>query len=248
MWKRSIAVCAVLILVLSLTGNLVEGGVVEISQLNNPSDLDLSGDIVYAVNFGNNGNPDVGGFFFSQDQDYPSLTHNASEGPATWWGPYPGTDDAGLNQLLNGLAYRYPPATVSIDGEGLSIGMQYLLQLVAYEPETHGDRILDIFVENEEIITGFNALDHQGGVVGEGGVVIKYTFTATDPILNIRIVPYDNAPGISGLILTLQTCQYTLAGDLNDDCRVNFFDFALMADNWLTDCYQTPDDPGCVPK
>lgn len=248
MWKRRISVCAVLILVLSLTGNLVEGDVVEVSQLNNPSDLDLSGEIVYAVNFGNNGNPNVGGFSFSQDEDYPNLIHDASEGPSTWWGPYPGTDDDGLNQLLNGLVYKYPAATISIDAGGLSIGMQYLLQIVGYEPETHGERILDFIVEDEQIITGYNTLEVQGGVVGEGGAVIKYTFLATDPILNILVVPYDNAPGISGLILTLQTCQYTLAGDLNDDCRVNFLDFALLADNWLTDCYMDPDDPACVPK
>ena len=48
--------------------------------------------------------------------------------------------------------------------------------------------------------------------------------------------------------LGLKACQYTLAGDMNDDCKVDFRDFALMAMNWLIDCDQTPQDPACVPK
>ena len=71
-------------------------------------------------------------------------------------------------------------------------------------------------------------------------------------------------------------CQYVLAGDLNDDCKVDFLDvqtfvntcwltagpegdlyvddwvdfrdFAVVAMNWLIDCDQTPEDPACVPK
>lgn len=49
-------------------------------------------------------------------------------------------------------------------------------------------------------------------------------------------------------LFVLQDCQYVLAGDLNDDCRVDFFDFAAMAANWLVDCDVTPGDPACVPK
>lgn len=43
-------------------------------------------------------------------------------------------------------------------------------------------------------------------------------------------------------------CPFEIAGDLNDDCRVDFADFALMAANWLTDCFLAPTDPACVPK
>ncbi|MCK4827061.1 hypothetical protein KA005_65610 [bacterium] len=49
-------------------------------------------------------------------------------------------------------------------------------------------------------------------------------------------------------MVTAECCQYALAGDLNDDCKVDFLDFALMAMNWLIDCNQTPEDPACVPK
>ena len=43
-------------------------------------------------------------------------------------------------------------------------------------------------------------------------------------------------------------CDFVLAGDTNDDCKVDFRDFAVMAMNWLIDCDQTPGDPACVPK
>jgi len=38
------------------------------------------------------------------------------------------------------------------------------------------------------------------------------------------------------------------ASDLNDDCKVDFADFALMAENWLVDCRLDPTNPACVPK
>ena len=236
-----------LALILSRIGVPGEPSVV-ISPVNSASDLDLSGNIVYAVNFGNNGNPNVGGYLFSQDEDYPALTLDITgEALATSWGPAAETGDDDLNELLNGLAFVYPAGTTSINAGGLVIGMQYLLQLISYEPEQPGRRV-DIVVENEEIVTYYDVLSAQGGVVGHGGAVLKYTFTATDPVLNIRIEPYGRATGINGLILTLETCPYSLTGDLNDDCRVDFLDFALMADNWLTDCVDDPDDPGCQPK
>ncbi len=53
-------------MILSLIGAPIEGAVI-IQQLNAPIDLDLSGNIVYAINFGNNGSPTVGGVVFSQD-------------------------------------------------------------------------------------------------------------------------------------------------------------------------------------
>jgi len=49
--------------------------------------------------------------------------------------------------------------------------------------------------------------------------------------------------------LALQrVCRYVVAGDLNDDCEVDFDDFALMAANWLIDCYIEPVGPACVVK
>ncbi len=47
--------------------------------------------------------------------------------------------------------------------------------------------------------------------------------------------------------LFLYACIYNIQGDADHDCKVNFLDLAIMSDNWLLDCDQTPDNPACVP-
>jgi len=48
--------------------------------------------------------------------------------------------------------------------------------------------------------------------------------------------------------LSSEVCQYVLLGDVNNDCKFDFYDFALMAANWLIDCNIDPNNPACVPK
>jgi len=64
--------------------------------------------------------------------------------------------------------------------------------------------------------------------------------------------------------LGIKVCQYKLAGDFNDDCEVDLYDFAemapnwlidfgfsdleSMAGNWLIDCNLDPNNPACVAK
>lgn len=40
-------------------------------------------------------------------------------------------------------------------------------------------------------------------------------------------------------------CNYLLDGDLNRGCRVDFYDFSILALNWLVDCSSDPQDPAC---
>ena len=42
-------------------------------------------------------------------------------------------------------------------------------------------------------------------------------------------------------------CVYNPIGDLNHDCKVDFIDFAMMAENWLVDCSVTTGEPACLP-
>jgi hypothetical protein len=41
-------------------------------------------------------------------------------------------------------------------------------------------------------------------------------------------------------------CDYVLTGDLDDNCRVDLQDVALLAANWLIDCIDDPTNPACV--
>jgi len=42
-------------------------------------------------------------------------------------------------------------------------------------------------------------------------------------------------------------CHFKLAGDVNDDCKFDLTDLALMAQSWLIDCDDTPDATQCIP-
>ena len=41
--------------------------------------------------------------------------------------------------------------------------------------------------------------------------------------------------------------MFRLAGDVNDDRKVDFGDFAIIAESWLVDCNANPSNPVCVP-
>jgi alpha-tubulin suppressor-like RCC1 family protein len=43
-------------------------------------------------------------------------------------------------------------------------------------------------------------------------------------------------------------CGYTVTGDLNDDCKVDMADFAVLAQNWMIDCDAGSFPLACTPK
>jgi hypothetical protein len=51
-----------------------------------------------------------------------------------------------------------------------------------------------------------------------------------------------------GLKGSAAVCLYNIEGDFNEDCKVDFSDFAAFAGNWLTDCFENPSNPACVHK
>ncbi len=61
---------------------------------------------------------------------------------------------------------------------------------------------------------------------------ISFQYTGTKFMMDVGLA-FDNfSPSSVGI------CPYVLLGDLNRDCTVDFLDFALMAQNWLVDCYR----------
>jgi len=53
---------------------------------------------------------------------------------------------------------------------------------------------------------------------------------------------------VDDVAVRVAACPYALAGDLNADCVVNLADFAVVAENWLLNCYMDPENPACVMK
>jgi choice-of-anchor C domain-containing protein len=80
------------------------------------------------------------------------------------------------------------------------------------------------------------------------------TFVAESDSTTLEIFstmdPVHIGPVIDGVsvVMTAFPCEYVLAGDLNDDCKVDFQDLAVMVANWQVDCLLDPTDPACIPK
>jgi hypothetical protein len=66
-----------------------------------------------------------------------------------------------------------------------------------------------------------------------------------EPISLITEYPFEGEPALGTFTFKLM-CDNPPLGDLNLDCRVDFFDFALMASNWLVDCNTNPNSPECL--
>jgi hypothetical protein len=86
------------------------------------------------------------------------------------------------------------------------------------------------------------ALKSDGSIVGWGN---NYSGQATPPVGNDFVAI---TAGFSHGLAIKRNCEYILTGDLNDDCKVDFYDFKILADNWLIDCNLNPENPACVPK
>ena len=57
-----------------------------------------------------------------------------------------------------------------------------------------------------------------------------------------------NAGGADAfLVKFVVPCSFVLAGDLDDNCKVDLADFAVMVANWLIDCNADSTNPACLP-
>ena len=86
------------------------------------------------------------------------------------------------------------------------------------------------------------ALKSDGSIIGWG---LNTSSQATPPAGNDFVAI---AAGEGHSLAIRKSCEFELAGDLNDDCKVDFTDFEILAANWLIDCNLDPSNPACVPK
>ena len=65
----------------------------------------------------------------------------------------------------------------------------------------------------------------------------------------VPTVPGHHPPHITatlGIDNIVGYCRFAPLGDVNNDCRVDFLDVALMAGNWLIDCSLDSANPACL--
>ncbi|MDD5326355.1 MAG: hypothetical protein PHY02_00905 [Phycisphaerae bacterium] len=87
--------------------------------------------------------------------------------------------------------------------------------------------------------------------VGTKSVIMVYTASDTSDVGMVLAGVTDTGLSDAGEVIgpvPQPSCTFVLAGDMDDDCKVDFYDFAIMAENWLIDCQANPSDPACVPK
>jgi hypothetical protein len=81
------------------------------------------------------------------------------------------------------------------------------------------------------------------------GSTIPATTLVTSDYFSGKVALYDfSGQTFDNFVLTPSVCHFNLVGDLNGDCKVDFMDFAIMANNWLVDCNADPNNLACVPK
>jgi hypothetical protein len=85
--------------------------------------------------------------------------------------------------------------------------------------------------------------DYAGSIIQ-----LRFRFDTVDRLQN-----YYKGFFVDDIVVYGPPCEFTIAGDINRDCVVDMVDFATMedfavlAENWLLNCYYTPSEPGCVP-
>ena len=141
----------------------------------------------------------------------------------------------GKNIQLGTLGVYEGSSASSINNAGQIVGYaknsQGLDRATLFDPTGAGNNIdLNTLIDAASgwTLTSANDINNSGWIVGRG------------------INPQGQEHAF--LLVPKPPCLYILAGDLNDDCKVDFADFAVMAANWLVDCGAVPTDPACVPK
>ncbi len=61
-------------------------------------------------------------------------------------------------------------------------------------------------------------------------------YMGTSNPMNLLTDPYDDEPEGGWELKRLMLCETALAGDINGDKKVDFLDFAFLANNWLREC------------
>jgi len=113
--------------------------------------------------------------------------------------------------------------------------------------DTSGKPHISYFNETNDDLkyAAFDGASWNIATVDSTGDVGEWTSIALDANDYPHISYYDNS---NDDLKCAFYCRYELPGDMNDDCKVDFRDFAMIAVNWLIDCDQSPTDPACVPK
>lgn len=183
-------------------------GMTTTGTFNSAAQLDLSGDMVYAVAMGGAGGETIGDATFTSEFT-GGVAVSAEFSIANWvaGATFGGTaEDMALGSVMSSIRWSETLAAqggVSIDLEVIP-GEIYKLQLLVMEGCC--DRGFDIAFEGVRTVDDFNASAMGARLADNTGAVITHTFTAEDEMFNIMLDGYatnfmDKNPVINALTL-----------------------------------------------
>ena len=161
-----------------------------VDVFSSPEDLDLTGDIVYAVRAGGPA-VTVGLVTFTPDNATPGVVLDAQNtnvpwGPANDFGD--GADADGLEAVVSGIRWSNGPNPVTITFNELNVGNSYKLQLLISE-KCCNNRMYDILVDGEVIVEDFLTVGLTDGVWDASrGTVVTYEFVAGASSIDVVLV------------------------------------------------------------
>lgn len=120
--------------------------------------------------------------------------------------------------------------------------------IIAGETDFWGDLGGDVYIIKTDPNGNLQWQKTFGGADGDSGHSVQQTADGGYIIAGVTCSFGAGDADVYLIKLSSEVCQYVLSGDMNDDCKVSFYDFALMAANWLIDCNIDPTNPACVPK
>jgi hypothetical protein len=168
--------------------------------------------------------------------------------------------DWGDNYSYSGLDDNYSGQATPPDGNdfmAISAGLNYSLALkedgsiVFWGSSNRRWGTIDITTppDGNDFIAIAAGYDHSLALKSDGSIVgwgLNWAGLASPPEGNNFIAIA--AGRLQSLAIRKEPCLYQLAGDLNDDCRVDFLDDTIMAESWLIDCNLNPENPACIPR
>ena len=183
-----------------------------VSTFSDSSDLDLSGDVLYAIDFPGTGGIVNGVTFTDETTTGVSVASNFLVGD---WGTKPdygsGTSNDNLESIMHGIRAGLTGGSITID---LTVDptISYELQMMFSENfwSTPGSRTFDISIEGASVLTDFDILATTGGWTTAptmGAVYSSDPILAGDGVISIVLSPGsgitpDFNPIINALTLT----------------------------------------------
>lgn len=213
----------------------------DLKQFTGPDDLDLAGEIVYAVDLNGDTDRVVNGVEFLTDNNpipgyVSTFTHTVSgwETKPEYGGT---TDDNNLEEIMHDI--RWTNAGVAGGDIGVTMdvfgGHSYQLQLL-WSGNHVENRRWSVEINGVLTLEEVQSLAEQVYDVGRS-TVYTYSFLSMSNTLSVRYVQGttgDDANGILHALILERLGTDLVPGDVNGDELANMADFFIIRDNFLS--------------